>query len=139
MRKSWDNYFLDIAKQVSSRSTCDRASVGCVIVRDNTILCTGYNGSMRGAAHCDDVGHLMENNHCIATVHAEANAITQAAKNGIKIDNSVAYITHEPCWNCFKLLINAGIKKIFYSIEYTNDQKIVDHAKILGIVVKKIG
>ena len=87
MRKNWDQYFLDIAATVATRSTCDRCHVGCVLVRDKTILSTGYNGSICGLSHCDEVGHLMENNHCIRTVHAEANAIVQAARNGVMIDN----------------------------------------------------
>ena len=85
-RLPWDEYFMQIAVQVSTRSTCDRKHVGAVIVRDKTILSTGYNGSVRGMPHCDDVGHMMEDGHCVATVHAEANAIIQAAKNGTAID-----------------------------------------------------
>ena len=82
-RSSWDQYFMDIARQVATRATCDRKHVGALLVRDRTILSTGYNGSIRGLPHCDDVGHMMENGHCVATVHAEANAIIQAAKNGV--------------------------------------------------------
>ena len=74
---------MDIARQVATRATCDRKHVGAVLVRDRTILSTGYNGSIRGMPHCDEVGHMMENGHCVATVHAEANAILQAAKNGV--------------------------------------------------------
>ncbi len=83
-RSTWDQYFMDIAKQVATRATCDRKHVGAVLVRDRTILSTGYNGSIRGLPHCDEVGHMMENGHCVATVHAEANAILQAAKNGVR-------------------------------------------------------
>ena len=85
-RIDWHPYFMNIAKEVSSRSTCPRKHVGAVIVRDRRILSTGYNGSLRGLAHCDDVGCLMEDGHCIATVHAEANAILQAAMNGVRIE-----------------------------------------------------
>lgn len=112
MRKSWDLYFLDIARVIATRSTCDRAHVGAVIVRDRVILSTGYNGSARGEAHCDDEGHLMENNHCVRTVHAEANAICQAAKNGVAVGGSTIYCTHEPCERCRKFIANAGIEKI---------------------------
>src|SRR5262245_6791559 len=105
---------MNIARQVATRSTCDRKHVGAVIVRDKTILSTGYNGSIRGRAHCDDVGHDMENGHCVATVHAEANAIIQAAKNGVGIDGAELYTTASPCWNCFKLLANGGIKAVYY-------------------------
>ena len=85
-RVPWDQYFMNIAQVVASRSTCPRKFVGSVIVRDRTILSTGYNGSIRGMPHCTDVGHMMENDHCVATIHAEANAIIQAAKNGVIID-----------------------------------------------------
>ena len=110
-RVDWHTYFMNIARQAATRSTCDRKQVGAVIVRDKTILSTGYNGSIRGMPHCDDVGHLMESGHCVATVHAEANAIIQAAKNGVRIDGAELYTTASPCWNCFKLLANAGIRK----------------------------
>ena len=89
-RVDWHTYFMNIAHQAATRSTCDRKHVGAVIVRDKTILSTGYNGSIRGMPHCDDVGHLMENGHCVATVHAEANAIIQAAKNGVRIADARA-------------------------------------------------
>ena len=82
-RVSWDEYFMNIAAVVASRSTCPRKFVGAVIVRERTILSTGYNGSIRGMPHCSDVGHMMENDHCVATIHAESNAILQAAKNGV--------------------------------------------------------
>ena len=121
-----------IATQAATRSTCDRKHVGAVIVRDKTILSTGYNGSVRGMPHCDDVGHLMENDHCVATVHAEANAIIQAAKNGVAIDGADIYITASPCWNCFKLIANSGIKRIFYQ-EFYRDRRIMDVSKKAGI------
>ena len=85
-RVPWDEYFMNIAQVVATRSTCPRKFVGSVIVRDRTILSTGYNGSIRGMPHCTDVGHMMENDHCVATIHAEANAIIQAARNGVMID-----------------------------------------------------
>jgi len=131
-RASWEQYFMNIAKEVASRSTCDRKHVGSVIVRDRTILSTGYNGSIRGMPHCDDIGHMMENNHCVATIHAETNAILQAAKNGVMIDGAEVYITASPCWPCFKMLANAGIKKIYYG-EFYQDERIFDVAKRLGI------
>ncbi len=109
-RVSWEQYFMNIAKEAATRSTCDRKHVGAVIVRDKTILSTGYNGSIRGMPHCDDTGHIIENEHCIATIHAEANAILQAAKNGVMIDSAEVYITASTCWNCFKMLVNTGIK-----------------------------
>lgn len=131
-RVSWEDYFMNIAKQVATRSTCGRKHVGSVIVRDRTILSTGYNGSIRGMPHCDDVGHMMENGHCVATIHAEANAILQAAKNGVRIEGSEIYISASPCWICFKMIANAGIKKIYYG-EFYRDDKIFDVAKKIGI------
>jgi dCMP deaminase len=131
-RVGWDVYFMRIAAQAATRSTCDRKHVGAVVVRDRTILSTGYNGSIRGMPHCDDVGHMMENGHCIATVHAEANAIIQAAKNGVRIDGAELYTTASPCWNCFKLIANAGIRTVYYG-EFYRDQRSLQVAGQLGI------
>ena len=123
---------MNIAKEVATRSTCDRKHVGALIIRDKTILSTGYNGSVRGMPHCDEVGHMMEDNHCVATIHAETNAILQAAKNGVMIDKAEVYITASPCWPCFKMLANAGIKKIYYG-EFYRDDRIFEVAKKIGI------
>ncbi len=131
-RVSWEKYFMNIAKQVATRGTCDRKNVGAVIVKNKTILSTGYNGSLRGMPHCDEIGHMMENEHCVATIHAEANAILQAAKNGVCIDESEIFITASPCWNCFKLMVNAGIRKIYYG-EFYRDERIFETAEKLGI------
>lgn len=118
MRPSWDNYFMEIASIVATRSTCDRAQVGCVLVRDKAILSTGYNGAPSGMDHCDEVGHLMEDNHCVRTVHSEANAILWAAKIGISIAHSTLYCTHRPCLNCLKLIVMAGVRRIVYKQDY---------------------
>lgn len=126
-----------LAVQVSSRGTCNRKKVGAVIVRDKTILSTGYNGSIRGLAHCDDEGHLMENGHCVRTVHAEANAIAQAAKNGVNLSDSEIFITASPCWTCFKLLANSGITKVTYG-EFYQDKKIFNAAKLANIELEHI-
>ena len=131
-RVDWHTYFMNIARQAATRSTCDRKHVGAVIVRDKTILSTGYNGSIRGMPHCDDVGHLMEDGHCVATVHAEANAIIQAAKNGVRIEGAEIYTTASPCWSCFKLITNAGIRTIYFG-EFYRDTRSVEVAKQLGI------
>jgi len=131
-RASWDEYFMNIATEVASRATCDRKHVGAVIVRDKSILATGYNGSVRGLGHCDDEGHLMEDGHCVRTVHAEANAIVQAAKNGMRIEGASIYVTASPCWGCFRLIANAGIVRICFG-EFYRDQKIFDVSQKLGI------
>ena len=137
VRNNWQEYFMSIALQVATRSTCDRNHVGAVLVRDKMILSTGYNGSIRGLAHCDDIGHLIENGSCIRTVHAEANAIAQAAKNGINCSDAEVFVTSSPCWNCFKLLANAGIKKINYLKQY-KEQKIFEFAKLAHIELHQI-
>jgi len=131
-RVSWDVYFMNIASEVATRATCDRKHVGAVIVRDKTILSTGYNGSIRGLPHCDDVGHMMENDHCVATIHAEANAIIQAAKNGVMIDGGTIYVTASPCWSCFKQIANAGLRRVVYG-EFYRDDRIFGVAERLGI------
>ena len=105
---------MNIAKEVATRSTCDRKNVGAVIVREKTILSTGYNGSIKGLDHCDDTGHEMENTHCVRTIHAEANAIVQAARHGIRIDDSEIFVTASPCYDCFKMIANSGINKIYF-------------------------
>jgi dCMP deaminase len=127
-RPDWDRYFMEIAHMVATRATCNRGSdlkyapgckgVGAVIARDKVILSTGYNGSPRGLKHCDDIGHEMSDGHCIRTVHSEANAVAQAAKNGVRIDGATLFTTASPCYDCFKLLINAGIVRIVYSQYY---------------------
>jgi dCMP deaminase len=131
-RASWDEYFMAIAREVATRSTCDRKHVGAVIVREKMILTTGYNGSVRGLAHCDDDGHMLEDGHCVRTIHAEANAIVQAARNGVRIDAADIYVTASPCFGCFKLIANAGLRRIVYG-EFYRDERIFNLAAALGI------
>lgn len=131
-RASWDEYFMSIAQVVATRSTCPRKYVGSVIVKNRTILSTGYNGSIRGMPHCSDVGHMMEDNHCVATIHAEANAIIQAARNGVMIEGATIYVTASPCWSCFKQTANAGIQRIAYG-EFYRDQRTFEVAERIGI------
>src|SRR5688572_2591075 len=131
-RASWDEYFMSIAQVVATRSTCPRKYVGSVIVRNRTILSTGYNGSIRGMPHCSDVGHMMEDGHCVATIHAEANAIIQAARNGVTIEGATIYVTASPCWSCFKQIANAGITRILFG-EFYRDDRIFDVAAKIGL------
>ncbi len=133
MRPDWDSYFLKIASAVSERSTCDRALVGCVLVREKRILTTGFNGSPAGQAHCDEAGHLMVEGHCVRTIHAETNAIIQAALHGVSTKGASCYVTHLPCVNCTKALINAGIVKIIYSISYRADENALAFLKAAEI------
>ena len=137
-RVTWNAYFMSIAEQVASRSTCDRKHIGAVIVRDKTILSTGYNGSLRGSPHCDEIGHDIENGHCVRTVHAEANAVAQAAKNGVAIDGSEIYVTASPCLACFKLIANCGIRTVFYR-EFYRDARITDYARDADIRLVYMG
>ncbi len=127
MRPSWDAYFLQLADSVASRATCDRGRSGCVIVKDRQILVTGYVGSPRGLPHCDDVGHMMKKvlhedgkitQHCVRTVHAEQNAITQAARRGIALDGSTLYCRMTPCRTCCMLIINCGIERVVCERKY---------------------
>ena len=126
-RPSWDDYFLELANAASSRATCDRGKSGCVIVRDKQVLATGYVGSPAGLPHCDDVGHLMKkviqendeiSEHCLRTVHAEQNAICQAAKRGISIEGATIYTRMTPCRTCAMLLINCGIQRVVCERKY---------------------
>jgi dCMP deaminase len=118
MRPGWDDYFMQIARTVATRATCPRAKVGAILVRSHRILTTGYNGAPRGVAHCLDVGCTLDNDHCARAVHAEANAIVQAALHGVSVSGATAYCTHQPCVNCSKLLISAGVVKIVYEEAY---------------------
>ena len=133
-RASWDDYFMNIAREVATRATCDRKHVGAVIVRNRCILATGYNGSVRGLEHCDDVGHMMEDGHCVRTIHAEANAIIQAARHGTSIEGAGIYITASPCWICFKMIANAGIERIVFG-EFYRDERIFTTAERLRIAL----
>jgi dCMP deaminase len=123
---------MSIARVVATRSTCDRKHVGAVIVRDRIILATGYNGSIRGLPHCDDAGHLMQDGHCVRTVHAEANAIAQAARAGVRIESGSIYVTASPCFGCFKLVANAGLTRIVFG-EFYRDELIFEFAKALNL------
>jgi dCMP deaminase len=137
-RVSWNRYFMNLAVQAATRSTCPRKSVGAVIVRDKTVLSTGYNGSLRGAPHCDEAGCLMEGGHCVRTVHAEANALVQAARHGVRLEGAEIYVTASPCFNCFKLIVNAGIRTVYYG-EFYRDEQVLRFAQELGIALVDLG
>lgn len=138
MRVAWDRYFMNLAVQAATRSTCPRKHVGAVIVRDKAVLATGYNGSIRGLPHCTDVGCLMENDHCVRTVHAEANALLQAARHGVRIDGADIYVTASPCWECFKLIANAGLRRVWYG-EFYRDERIREYARDADIELIHLG
>lgn len=117
-RPTWDEYFLSIAKEVATRSTCPRASVGAVIVKDNHIIAIGYNGSAPGKPHCTEVGCDIHDNHCQRAIHAETNAVAQAAKFGLPIDGATMYFydnllrSAKSCTKCYQIMVAAGITKV---------------------------
>lgn len=117
-RPTWDEYFIEIALAVAKRSTCNRAQVGAIIVKDKRILTTGYNGAPRGLPHCSDEGCEIVDGHCVRTLHAEQNAIIQAALHGVSVEGGTIYSTHQPCHTCAKMIINAGLTRVVYVGEY---------------------
>jgi dCMP deaminase len=141
-RPTWDEYFLEIVKTVAKRATCNRGRSGCVIVKDKQILVSGYVGSPNGLPHCDEVGHLFKkmidedgtvSNHCVRTVHAEQNAICQAAKRGISLDGATLYCTMTPCRTCAMMIINCGIKRVVCQNKYHLAQDSEEMFKQTGI------
>ena len=127
IRPSWDEYFMEVMDAISKRATCSRGRSGCVIARGNQLLVTGYVGSPIGLPHCDEVGHQMKKviheddsitEHCVRTVHAEQNAICQAAKNGVSLDGATLYCRMTPCRVCAMLIINCGIKRVVCERKY---------------------
>ena len=131
-RPSWDEYFMQITFEVAERSTCPRAAVGAVIVRDKRILTTGYNGAPTGLAHCSEAGCLMVNGHCVRALHAEQNAIIQGALHGVNVSGSSIYVTHQPCLVCAKMIINAGIQRVVYAGQYPDSiaQSFLEDARV---------
>jgi dCMP deaminase len=141
-RPSWDDYFMEVANSISKRATCDRGRSGCVIARDKHILVSGYVGSPAGLPHCDDVGHQMKKmlhedgsvtEHCVRTVHAEQNAICQAAKLGVALERSTLYCRMTPCRVCAMLIINCGITRVVCERKYHDCQESENMFKIAGI------
>ena len=138
-RPDWDSYFMAAATLVSSRSACERLHVGCVIVsagkHPNRLIAAGYNGFLPGAPHASRV----RDGHEQATVHAEQNAVADAAKRGITLEGATAYVTHFPCINCAKILASAGIATVKYRHDYKNDPVAADLLAQAGVVVAKLG
>ena len=149
-RPSWDEYFMEIAKTVALRATCDRGKSGCVIARDKRILVTGYVGSPIGVPHCDEVGHQMktmihedgsQTQHCVRTTHAEQNAICQAAKIGVSIDEATIYCKMTPCSTCAKMIINSGIKKVVAEKDYHaagDSKELLERADVVLEILGKV-
>ncbi len=139
--RNWDEYFMKIAEVVASMATCDRKHVGAVVVVNKTVVSTGFNGAPRGMPHCDDVGHELKEmggrQSCVRTVHGEANALVQAARTGARVEGGTLYTTASPCYDCLKLIINAGIVRVvckeFYASRYGMSGDMEKFAKEAGI------
>ncbi|MBU1131613.1 cytidine/deoxycytidylate deaminase family protein [Patescibacteria group bacterium] len=136
-RPNWDEYFLKLAMLASERSTCPRMHCGCVIVKNNHVISTGYNGSIAGQPHCEDVGCLVENDHCIRTNHAEINALVQAVNYGSNIEGATVYVTNMSCTTCAKALIAAGIKRIAVFTDF-HDTKATQFYTEAGVKIDKL-
>lgn len=157
IRPTWDRYFISMADVAATRGTCNRKQVGAVIVKDRQVLATGYNGAIAGMSNCTSydwldtssesnivdwgVGHDMQDGHCVRTVHAIMNALAQAAKHGVGIDKSTVYTTAAPCWDCFRVCVNAGVVRFVfkeaYRLDYNKD-RIEAVVKQLSISVEQL-
>ena len=133
-RPSWNQYFAEIAKVTSKRSSCKKLHVGCVLVKNNRIISQGYNGYLPGCIHKQKI----RDGHEMGTIHAEQNAITDCAKRGVCCLNSEAYITHYPCIYCMKILCASGIQKIYYINDYKNDELVKYFSDIANVPIEKI-
>ena len=147
VRPTWDEYFMEVCRAIAKRATCDRGRSGCVIARDTELLVTGYVGAPRGLPHCDDVGHQFKkvqhedgsiSQHCVRTVHAEQNAICQAAKRGISIDGATLYCKMTPCRTCAMLIINCGIKRVIAEKRYHDSADSVEMFKQAGVILEHL-
>jgi dCMP deaminase len=137
-RIEWDQFFMAQCFLISTRSTCTRLAVGATIVRDKRIIAGGYNGSIAGGDHCIDKGCYVIDNHCVRTIHAEMNAILQCAKFGVPTEGAEIYVTHFPCLQCTKAIIQAGIKVIYYAEDYKNHPYALELLEQAGVKVEKV-
>ncbi|MCR6110362.1 ComE operon protein 2 [Bacillus sp. A301a_S52] len=137
-RISWHQYFMAQSHLLALRSTCTRLMVGATVVRDKRIIAGGYNGSISGGKHCIDDGCYLIDNHCARTVHAEINALLQCAKFGVPTEGAEIYVTHFPCLNCSKALIQAGIKKVYYAQDYKNHEFAIEMFDQAGVTVEQV-
>lgn len=138
LRIPWNQYFMVQSQILSKRSTCDRLRVGATVVRDRRIIAGGYNGSITGDVHCEEVGCYVVDNHCIRTIHAEVNALLQCAKFGAPTDGAEIYVTHFPCLQCTKTIIQAGIRKVYYEEDYKNHPYAVELFEKAGVELKQV-
>jgi dCMP deaminase len=137
-RISWDQYFMAQSHLLALRSTCTRLTVGATIVRDKRIIAGGYNGSIAGGDHCIDKGCYVIDNHCVRTIHAEMNALLQCAKFGVPTADSEIYVTHFPCLQCCKAIIQAGIKTVYYAEDYKNHPHAVELFQQASVKTEKV-
>ncbi|RFB17584.1 ComE operon protein 2 [Bacillus sp. HNG] len=137
-RIKWDQYFMAQSHLLALRSTCTRLTVGATIVRDKRIIAGGYNGSVSGGTHCIDEGCYVVDNHCIRTVHAEMNALLQCSKFGVPTENAEIYVTHFPCLQCTKAIIQAGIKVVYYAEDYKNHPYAIELLEKSKVKVQKV-
>ena len=133
-RLDWNDYFITMAFLVSKRSSCHRLNVGCILVKDNRIISSGYNGHLPKTQHRS----VIRNNHEEMTIHAEMNSIMDCAKRNVSINKSIAYITHFPCLNCFKGLVSSGVSKIYYYNDYKNDNLVYELSNEVNIEIIKL-
>lgn len=147
VRPTWDEYFMTMMEAISLRSTCDRGRSGCVITKDHQVLATGYVGSAAGDEHCDDVGHLFQkrlnpdgttSNHCVRTVHAEQNAICQAAKSGVALQGATLYCRMTPCPVCARMIVNCGIKRVVAQRRYHDGKYAEDLFAKCGVTIEHL-
>lgn len=137
-RIPWNQYFMLQAVLLSLRSTCERLSVGAILVRDKRVIAGGYNGAVSGDDHCINVGCYVVDGHCLRTIHAEMNAVLQCSKFGIPTDGAEIYVTDFPCLQCTKSLLQAGIKKIYYMRNYHNDDYAIRLLKRKKVAVEQV-
>lgn len=138
-RPSWDRYFVDVAATIASRSSCSRASVGAVFVRDYRVLARGYNGAVAGAAHCEhEHGDLDANGSCAVAIHAEQNAIYAAARFGVSLSDSTLYVTHRPCYACARAVASVGCREVVYANDYRPDARASSVLRTAQIVERAV-
>ncbi len=137
-RISWDQYFMAQSHLLALRSTCTRLAVGATIVRDKRIIAGGYNGAISGGTHCIDEGCYVIDSHCVRTIHAEMNAVIQCAKFGVPTEGAEIYVTHFPCLQCCKGIIQSGIKSVIYSQDYKNHPYAIELFEQAGVNVAQV-
>jgi len=147
VRPSWDEYFMEVCRSIAKRATCDRGRSGCVIARDHQVLATGYVGAPAGLPHCDEVGHQLKQmvhengtvtTHCVRTVHAEQNAICQAARRGIGIEGATLYCRMTPCRTCAMMIINCGVVRVVCERKYHDGAESEDMLARAGLVLEYV-